>query len=416
MLIEAIQSLKSKLHQGLNNSDRRAKIQDADFVVGLLQAASGMNGNFTLADIRLQLCAILGWTIGCSAFNERLCTPSLVSHLRQLVGILIDELRSQQPDRFQAQLLDQLGVKSIVGVDASVVTLWDGLLDHFGGTFAHAALKLHAAVDLVAGGISWFDLTPAKVHDSKRFPVMDPGCLYIIDLGYWSIELHNAIALAGSFFLSRVKGNSKMVVTQVAYGIGKAIVGHDLLSYPILNKRSKVIDLRVAMNVAGQIVERRVVGVWNKKIRAYHWYLTNLDVAAKLIYDLYRLRWQVELSFKSMKSTLNFDRMPTTNPNAATSLALVALCNFLLAMLVRHEAARASKQALRAPSLQKASKIFRAVANQLLGAIRIGKYLTTTLISNIEATMDRLLRTAFDPNHRKRKTTLERLQAATTGS
>ena len=55
----------------------------------------------------------------------------------------------------------------------------------------------------------------------------------------------------------------------------------------------------------------RVLGFWHKKDQQYRWYITNLVCPRGLIYDLYRLRWQLELSFKSMKSTLNFDRMPT---------------------------------------------------------------------------------------------------------
>ena len=44
----------------------------------------------------------------------------------------------------------KLGVKSILGVDGSLVSLWDGLAEHFKGTFMTAAIKLHFAVNLLS--------------------------------------------------------------------------------------------------------------------------------------------------------------------------------------------------------------------------------------------------------------------------
>ena len=40
MLVDLLRSFKSKLHHNLISSDSRAKIQDGDFVIGLLQAVA----------------------------------------------------------------------------------------------------------------------------------------------------------------------------------------------------------------------------------------------------------------------------------------------------------------------------------------------------------------------------------------
>ncbi len=52
MLIHALQSIKSKLHSVLNISDRRAKIQDSDFVLGVILAvASAKKDSAPLTDL-----------------------------------------------------------------------------------------------------------------------------------------------------------------------------------------------------------------------------------------------------------------------------------------------------------------------------------------------------------------------------
>ncbi len=55
------------------------------------------------------------------------------------------------------------------------------------------------------------------------------------------------------------------------------------------------------------------VGFWNPSEKCYHWYITNLKVAAHLIYPLYRLRWQIELIFKACKQSLNVNRLTSNN-------------------------------------------------------------------------------------------------------
>lgn len=60
MITQALRSFKSKLRSCLNPADSRATIQDSDFIIGLMQALAKANGNFSLAQIRLAVCAFLG--------------------------------------------------------------------------------------------------------------------------------------------------------------------------------------------------------------------------------------------------------------------------------------------------------------------------------------------------------------------
>ncbi len=292
MLVHSLRSFKSKLQSKLNSHDKRAKIQDNDFVVALLQAVATAKDNFSISELRLSVCQFIGITIGASAFNERLGTASLVKHFRIALGVLIQSMISNNTSVAATELVKKLGVTEIIGVDGSMVTLWDGLSDVFKGTFMEAAVKLHMAINLVTGGISWFDFTPGATHDSKRFPEINTGALYIIDLGYWSMKLFQQISDHSSFFLSRVKDKAKFKVSRVVYGIGQSAIGSDLLKIPIYNKRGNIIEVYATTAINNINMEFRILGFWNKKTRTYHWYVTNLKGSRRIIAKLYRLRWQ----------------------------------------------------------------------------------------------------------------------------
>jgi len=67
-------------------------------------------------------------------------------------------------------------------------------------------------------------------------------------------------------------------------------------------------------------IEVRLIGFRFPKTKQYRWYATNLTTSmllAEWIYPLYRLRWQIELFFKSIKSVLNADQITFGNENIA---------------------------------------------------------------------------------------------------
>ena len=216
--------------------------------------------------------------------------------------------------------------------------------------------------------------------------------------------------------MSRVKISAKLTVIEVVYGMGESIVGHDLLSFPIHRRRKAIVELIATMCINKIDIQFRVVGFWHKKDGQYRWYITNLGCSRRLIYDLYRLRWQLELSFKSMKSTLNFDRMPTLNKNTVLSFTLIALINYVFAMILREEArVLAEKNAhsgAASSSIQKATKLFSIAAGAILALIKLGKRLTERAARSLTKMLLPFLNDVLDPNYKSRKTTLGKLRVA----
>jgi hypothetical protein len=211
MLINTLKSFKSKLQAAFNSSDSRAKIQDSDFIIGLCQAVASAKGNFTLAELRRSVCHFLKITIRSSAFNERLGTASLVKHLQLALGLLLSLLVSKEQSDEACALSKKLGVSEIIGIDSSMVTLWDGLCETFKGTFMNASIKLHFAINLVSGSIRWFEMTPGSTHDSQSFPGLIQGVLYVFDLGYWSGNLLEKIINHNAFFYQELRPTQNLL-------------------------------------------------------------------------------------------------------------------------------------------------------------------------------------------------------------
>lgn len=413
MIVDTLTLLKSKLSLKLNSSDKRAKIQDSDFVIAVTQAVAVAKNNFSLASLRLSVISFSGIKIGSSAFNERLGTISLVNHLKMTLKVLLSFSSAINSDGAAALLAKKLKVTEIIGTDASLVTLWNGLSEHFAGTFMESAMKLHITCNLVTGAVEWFDMTKGSTHDSQRFSEVKPGSLYIFDLGYWCLSFLQKIADKKAFFLSRVRKDAKFTISRVISGFGQSHVGSDLLSIPIFKKRNSIIEVFATSLIDGIEQEFRILGFWSQKNRVYHWYVTNLDAPRGIIRELYRLRWQLELSFKALKSTLNFDQMPTLNPNAVISFSLIALINYMFSVILRLESEKIARDSsnvkLKSSSIQKAAKVFREVARDLLEGLKIGRRMTTSWVQNLQKKLKLLLDYISDPNLKIRKNTIHSL-------
>lgn len=64
---------------------------------------------------------------------------------------------------------------------------------------------------------------------------------------------------------------------------------------------------------------------------------TDLEYEAEKIFELYRCRWQIELVFKELKSTLQFGNIPTKNPNSVKAWFYGKLLIATLSLMLMNE-------------------------------------------------------------------------------
>lgn len=124
--------------------------------------------------------------------------------LRGLIGELAEELR---PIRHDAGLADVRGVLTLV--DATTLGALPRLTRAMWDQSAGKGIKLHTHFELLKGVPVRIDVTDGG--DNERQQLMKtllPDRVYVMDRGYASFSLFDAIADAGSSFVCRLRDNS----------------------------------------------------------------------------------------------------------------------------------------------------------------------------------------------------------------
>ena len=394
----------------ISNEDPRATVGTRDLVATLVFCFSRERGNFrTLDCIRKFVGATLDVSISRGSFWERLATVKLQRILEKLIASMVKKFACKLS--ITSQLLKVLNVSGILLLDSSSSSLPKSAKKNFPAprnNVAPAAIKLHLCFDLFLGSIDWFKLTPATTHDRKGFPPLKSliGKLIIFDLGYWDYQLMADIIKIGGFFLSRVKNKANIKIIEVISGLPKTkFEGWGLFDRKLPDKKSKIVEVigQFSLNY-NPLFTARIIGFWNPISQQYHWYTTNLLAPAHLIYPLYRLRWQIELVFKSFKSCLRLADLPTANPKIIHVLIYTAL----IATIIAHPIANIlaiefKKEKQMTPSFQRAGMLIVLCATDFI------RFLTTNSANGANALIDKLTiqkNEIFDPNWKRRQTSL----------
>lgn len=408
-----ISKIKGIFRSQCSVEDGRCKIQQPNFIAALVCGIPSQDGRTkSLSGLRKTVGECTKHLLSRSAFWERMASRRLTKHLLILLGSLISELRVGLD--VGTEILQSLGVTKVVMHDSSSFTLPDVASGEFPAprnNVIPAAMKVHLLFDLFRATSQWFEITPATTHDRKGFPPLEllKGALIIFDLGYWDFQLFKDMISMGVLFLSRVKANAKIKVVDVVEGASRTCIGFDLHSGRLDGFRGEIVELigQFIIPKTREVFQTRIIGFWCTDDHSYHWYATNLKIAASIIYPLYRLRWQLELVWKSWKSIFHLDEITSADQNIVFNLALAGMCAGLLAgalsVVVVNEAPKEKQVSF---SLQRAAsfllRIARELYNHIMTPLRSGK---TKLMEMMALFKDELI----DPNYKNRTSSLNRV-------
>ena len=197
-------------------------------------------------------------------------------------------------------------------------------------------------------------------------------------------------------------------ITKIIAGkISPKYIGKSLLSVPIKRKRGDILEVMIEKGCDKGTLSCRALGFWNPLNKCYHWYVTNLTLAAHLIYPLYRLRWQLELIFKACKPSLKANLLTSNNPHI--------IKNLLLASIAAHLASHPILDILIPPltkmkqlaiSVQRTAQITASLACDFINFLVSGsKKQAQIWFHKMLLFVDEI----FDPNFRHRETSLARV-------
>jgi hypothetical protein len=235
------------------------------------------------------------------------------------------------------------GVQDWYIVDATTVTVRDALRDEFPGTGGYAAIKVHTVLSVGCGAPVQYHFSPAREHDSRHLTGDESwrGCGLLADLASASLERLQACEAHGVRCVIRLKENWKPNVDDVARGqvTQEFFPGTDLdalLADDILVLDGRTIDADVHVGKGKDMVHVRLVGVQTPK--GYCFFLTNLPprIGPRQVADLYRVRWEVELSFRLDTSVNRLDAIDAEQPCTLKTLLHASRIASTIAALLAH--------------------------------------------------------------------------------
>ena len=228
----------------------------------------------------------------------------------------------KKPEKFS-------GYANINGLDASVVTT---------GGKAKKTYRLHYSINIFELSSEQYKITPQETGESMTNFEVKTGDLYIGDRAYGKpTSMKHCIAGGGDFIFRIKKGAFDIyeMIDETKINLIdklKKLENDDVLDMSCRFKTSKkdFVTIRIcAMNKPKNTHE--CAGNDTKFMNNYIVVVTSIvdceKISAKDILDMYRLRWQVELYFKRLKSLLGFGDIPNktdSNIEAWLNAKLVA--------------------------------------------------------------------------------------------
>lgn len=306
-----------------------------------------------------------------------------------------------------------------------------------GGGASDANCKLQASYEYKRGELGFFHVSPGRKPDQAYSPTLpdlvEKGDLVLTDQGYFKVRTFRQYHEKGSFFLSRFLVRTTLRSPETLDIIDPGAIlkrfDGDTLELNVIMGKDKdeqtpcrLICMRVSQQVANER-RRKLLKESKKKGRTpsqthlelCDWTLLVTNVPAELLpaqmaYSLYRLRWQIELLFKQLKSIL---RIHQSNTGREDRL-LCELYGKLLAAVLIHRVHGSLQNDLwnsqrRELSFDKFHKRFQERAFLLLRHFLLS---LKAAISFLRAEIPRLLNACVKAHQPSRQTTLQRIDQA----
>ncbi len=336
------------------------KITAYHFVVGFL--ISCCNGNNTFSEWALQISMLSGKRVSKQAVFDRL-HENATSFARQL---LEQVLLQQSVRNFSSKLFKNF--KKVLLQDSTTLCLPQVLSSLFPGNHSHgeqkAVARIQSIFDIKAMRFIDFSLRAFTQNDQSAsgdiVREISKGDLVIRDLGYFAIGVFERIIKAKAHFISRLKYG-----VTITDGQGKLILIKDLLKqsrgvdrWVYIGKEKKVwVRLVMIPLPQAQVAEKIRKAKQDRDARIshskeyYQWlkfniYITTVDKdvwTAKQVYQAYKVRWQIEIIFKSWKTGFNLQHVlheGCTNEHRVRVnifLILLFMCLFMQKIYLRYK-------------------------------------------------------------------------------
>jgi hypothetical protein len=265
------------------------------------------------------------------ALSERIGTASAVNYLKETLNSALQESLSLAGEEVTPSLLASFN--RVLLEDSTQISLHEKLADAFkgaGGSASKAGLKIDLVYDFTGHVIQQLSITAASVPDQAKadgiVELLQEGDLVIRDLGYFCLKIFPAIAAKGAFYLSRLLSqvcvylshDSQAAPVDLVDYLDKKYAQQNIIDFDVYIGKDRLPCRLIAYRAPEAVVNERIRKAADnakkkgrqltdnhKKWLRFTFFVTNVsrDVwQPEVVGTIYRLRWQIELIFKSWKS------------------------------------------------------------------------------------------------------------------
>jgi hypothetical protein len=314
--------------------------------------------------------------------------------------------------------------EDVVIHDGTSFALHDSLVADFPGRFttvSPAAVELHTTMSLRHDNLVAVTVTPDS--EAERHHVPEPtqlkNALLLADRGYDSTFYMAKIEAQGGFFCIRARRGLDPIVAKI-HRRGRRyrkLEGAPLSKVLKRLPKGKVQDLEVTWPSPSSVRRYfRLILKHNGKKHGWLRLLTNLSrdgFSAADVLQAYRLRWQIELLYKELKSYANLHAFSTSKPNIAEGLFWASLCVAFLKRYLAH----ACQQTTGVPiSTRRAAMTSHAFLGPLLSCLRDGARRLPAVLFQAFQSLERYARRSNLARERRKGRLATGLEPAGAGS
>lgn len=185
-----------------------------------------------------------------------------------------------------------------------------------------AAIKLHTVLQVDGFLPTFIHITDGKTHDAKaaRKSNLPEGSFVVFDRGYNDFDLFKSFTDNDIRFVTRKKSNAKFhVVKSQAVEPETGVFSDEIIEFANYYSKRKYPK------------QLRLIRYHDKKTNMKFSFLSNdFKLEAKLIADIYKARWEIELFFKTIKQNLKVKRFIGNSKNAVMTQIWIAMIAYLL--------------------------------------------------------------------------------------
>ena len=306
------------------------KITPKGLIIGFMKMVSKQRN--TYSDWATEIGLLEGETITKQALNERM-RPETEFFVKKVVEkIICKQTHTLQNQKIKGVLKH---FKHVQIEDSTLIHLPDALAEEFPGNVSRGAkkaiAKIHAMYNLTDNNFSFLKVENFSKNDQSLSSIalayLGKGDLCIRDLGFLVLDVVEDIIQKGVYFISRKKYQTNVydIETGIEIDLLKTLRRNKIYDKEVLIGKKQQLKVRlIAIPLSDvQANERRRKARRDRDKRLNHSeqyyellgygiYITNITCekcSAENIFNLYKLRWNIEIIFKSWKSCFSLQQL-----------------------------------------------------------------------------------------------------------